>query len=192
LQVFDAMTPYLKIDYRPEELTREGGGDPILNVTDMLGDTAPWICHNLKVLKLRFSHNTHHDSVHEGDDLDVGDELTGVFPRVLCEQIGKMKELKVLWLGRVENGNYVHRRMMIHAGDRVEGSVGPYSVSHCMKMLSRHRERVDDMTRGIQELEKLERLEELELRNLGQYIPWSVIWGAKSNSWKRMKKLNYR
>ncbi|KAF8952254.1 hypothetical protein BGZ46_003598 [Entomortierella lignicola] len=179
LQVFDAMSPYPKIDGGPERRTWEGRGDPIFNPKDMLGDTIPWICHNLRVLKLRFVHEVYRDGVHQGEDVGNEDGLMGVFPRVLYEQIGQMRDLEVLWLGRIE------RTISITAVDEIP-------IAHLgLKEPSRRKATVEDVTKGIQELEKLEKLEELELRNLRQYISWTAIRRAKSRSWRGMKKLHY-
>ncbi|KAF8953924.1 hypothetical protein BGZ46_003108 [Entomortierella lignicola] len=186
LLVFDAMGPYSKIDNSLEKQTLEGRGDPILNPIDMENDARPWICHNLRVLKLRFMHEIYQSNDHGGDDVH---EQMGVFPAVFYEQIGQMRELEVLWLGRIER-RIPDLNAMIRQLASITGTAESHSVD-CELELPLGQARIEDMTKGIRELERLEKLEELELRNFGRYISWNAIWGAKSSSWHRMKKLHY-
>ncbi|KAF9996258.1 hypothetical protein BGZ80_002151 [Entomortierella chlamydospora] len=207
LEVFDAMVPFDKMCNKNEELTRKGKGDPILNPKDLLSEQGPWICDKLRVLKLRYLDEWNCTSGKDNDDddddkndyedesqfnSDIEDGSKGVLPITLYEQIGRMTELEVLWLGRVQKSatNPVAVADMISAGDNSGFEAEQSDNDRSMGALRRREVRIKNVTKALWELRKLGKIKQLELRNLRPFISRDAIRQAKSN-WRYLKRLHY-
>ncbi|KAK3822948.1 MAG: hypothetical protein J3Q66DRAFT_330482 [Benniella sp.] len=243
LQVLEAMSPLSKICKTMEVSTREKLGDPILSMDDLRAETRrPWICHQLRVLKLRYAgreklenagnHDDDDDDEDEDDDDDDDDDdldddthskryhinrkrkkkkseedgVEEVFPSVLLEQLTRLTELEVLWLGRIERYFLVVDPIAIAdriaSGDNADTTtMGSPSIITSATDLNavvqrenrraiRHQALTQNMGHALAEMSKLHHLRQLELRNLRPFIKRADIKQAKKN-WKHLKKLNY-
>lgn len=171
-------------------------GDPVLRVSDM-EDTqngSAWVCHGLRVLKLRFESGTRCESDEIvtsvkalEDRQETAPAQLRVVPRAMVDQLNRLTLLEDLRLGRVTPG-IDQLGYQITALGRSLADTSLHRLNQGSQTLSQDSTITLSMT--LEALSLLQHLKRLELRNLKGYLDKACLRNARKQ-WMDIEWIQY-
>ncbi|KAG0053720.1 hypothetical protein BGZ83_000530 [Gryganskiella cystojenkinii] len=201
LEVLELMCPnqapwYTREDLRLSELIQlqERKRDPFLDINELTRTRpgfVPWVCKNLKVLKVKYT-AIRRASVSVSASTSTSEELEEedsdeILPKILYEQLGELTCLEDLRLGLAATSL---KEILVDLEDlKVETTAGwSLAAARANSLFETRQQNVRD---ALQAFTHLTRLQKLELRGLGPFIIRKELNRLRRDHWKDMQWIQY-